>query len=246
MGIFQKLFGRGTKQNKRPYCSAVVAAAGSSRRMNGEDKLFIEIDGKPVILHSLLAMELSPDIDEIVVVTQSESIVRIADLCKTYGLKKVSKVIVGGAERADSVYNGLSEISQTAELVAIHDGARPLVTADVIHNVVECASKYNAAAPAVPLKDTVKTAVNSVVTGTPERSTLFAVQTPQVFVPDMLKAALLNIKEKNLPITDDCMAIEAIGGTVYLSEGSYENIKITTPSDVLVAEAILSSRGDTL
>lgn len=242
--FLKNLFSRGTKKGEHVFCSAVVAAAGSSSRMNGDDKLFVEIEEMPVILRSILALENSPDIDEIVVVTQSESIVLIAELCRAYSIGKVSKIICGGETRAESVYMGLCEISREAMLVAVHDGARPLVTTDVIHNAVSCAKEFNASAPAVPLKDTVKTAASGVVTGTPDRSTLFAVQTPQVFVPEILMAALQYVKENRMEITDDCMAVEALGVKVHLSQGSYENIKITTPGDIAVAEAILQMRGD--
>ena len=241
--FFQKIF-RGSPKEKHVFCSAVIAAAGNSSRMNGEDKLFIEIEEIPVLIHSVLALENSEDIDEIIVVTQSESIVAVSELCKAYAASKVSKIICGGATRVDSVFRGLCEISPKAELVAIHDGARPLVTADVIHSAVSCAKEFHAAAPAVPLKDTIKSAVNGVVTGTPDRNTLFAIQTPQVFVPEVLKAALQNVKEKGMAVTDDCMAVEALGMRVHLAQGAYDNIKITTPEDVVMAEAILQKRGE--
>ena len=173
-----------------------------------------------------------------------EDIAEIANICSEYDITKAKKIIIGGDTRAGSVYNGVMETAPGAYLIAVHDGARPLVTDDIITKAVLKASVTNAAAPAVPIKDTVKSVVDGKIIGTPDRSTLYAFQTPQVFSGDILKGALQNALEKRLPITDDCMAVEALGIPIYVTEGSYENIKITTPSDLDIAEMILERRED--
>ena len=224
------------------FCSAIVAAAGSSSRMNGINKILSLLCGVPVLIHSLRAMDENKNINEIIVVAREEDIFNISSLCQEYRLKKVTKVICGGANRAESVYRGLQEISQQSTLVAIHDGARPLVSQEVISETIQCALRYHAAAPAIPVKDTIKQAANRCVIGTPDRRQLYAIQTPQIFETDLYKGAISYVLEKNLEITDDCMAVEAIGAKVYLSQGSYENIKITTPIDLCIADGILRMR----
>ena len=175
-------------------------------------------------------------------VTREDLIVPVGQLCRDCALDKVTKVLIGGATRADSVLAGVEEVSDRAELIAVHDGARPLVTVEVIDEAIRKAAECGAAAPAVPVKDTIKRAVDGVVAETPDRAQLFAIQTPQVFDGDLLLGALRKAVEDGAAITDDCSAVERIGMKVCLTEGSYENIKITTPADMLVAEAILHSR----
>lgn len=227
---------------KGPYCAAVVAAAGIAERMEGEDKILSLIGGRPVLLHSLCALEANEYISEIVVVTREDLLVQVSQLCKSAGLDKVTKVVVGGASRAESVLKGLREVSGRAKLIAIHDGARPLVTCKIISEAVLAAEKWSAAAPAVPVKDTVKEAAGGKVSATPNRENLFAVQTPQVFDADLIRGALGKAVADGESITDDCSAVERIGIPVVLTAGSYENIKITTPVDLAVAEAILNWR----
>lgn len=240
MGLLKRLFGR--KKEHRIFCTAVVPAAGSSTRM-GEDKLLLPLGEMPVILRSLRALEDSPYITEIILMTREEQIVPLSQLCRDAALTKVTKVVVGGESRTDSVLAGLREADPRAELIAIHDGARPLVTAEIIAAAVEKAAERGAAAPAVPVKDTVKRALNGVVTATPDRSELFAVQTPQVFEHGLILGALEKAKQDGAVLTDDCAAVERIGMPVCLTQGSYENIKLTTPEDLAVAEAILERRG---
>ena len=151
-------------------------------------------------------------------------------------------VVPGGETRLGSVLAGLRAVSEQTQLVAVQDGARPLVSEKVISAAVVQAGRCGAAAPAVPVKDTIKVASGGTVVETPDRSRLFAVQTPQVFDVDLLRGALQNAQEKQLPVTDDCSAVEAIGKKVFLTEGSEENIKITTPLDLELAEAILRRR----
>ena len=138
--------------------------------------------------------------------------------------------------------NGMVAVSDKRGLVAIHDGARPLIETKTIESTVARARQYHAAAPAIPVKDTIKTAKEHFVVDTPDRSALYAVQTPQIFDYDLLRGALKNALDKNLPITDDCSAVEILGMSVYLCDGSEENIKITTPMDLILAKAILDRR----
>lgn len=202
------------------------------------NKLFADISGIPVITRTLLAFEKSSWIDAIVIPTQSELISEIENLCKESGISKLLAVIPGGATRAESVLNGVRFAGNKFDLIAVHDAARPFVSQNIIEITVNAASLYSAAAPAVPVKDTIKTAVGKVVTETLPRETLFAIQTPQIFDTDLLSAALRKAVDENLPITDDCSAVEAIGMRVFLTDGDYFNIKITTPEDLILAEAI--------
>lgn len=231
------------KQDGRiPFCSAVIVAAGLATRMNGIDKMMAELDGKTVIERTLLAFNDSSCVSEIIVVTREDLMVPVSDLCRRQELYKVRCVILGGDERTDSVMAGLDCVSEKAALIAIHDGARPLISQQIIRQTVLKAADTGAAAPAVPMKDTVKVARHGVIEATPERSSLFAVQTPQVFDADLIRGALFKAGQENITVTDDCSAVERIGMKVYLTEGSDENIKITTPIDLIVAQSILDRR----
>ncbi len=240
--IIAKLFKRAVTWNDHPFCTAVVAAAGSSERMGGEDKLFMELGGLPVLARTLRVLQECENIHEIIIVTREESIVPAADLCAEFEITKATKLLAGGASRLESVLIGVQEADPAAEFIAVHDGARPLVTPEVLRDVFSKAYKYNAACPAVPVSDTVKVSENGFAVETPDRKKLFAVQTPQVFSADILKAALHNASVKGLEVTDDCGAVEVIGVKPALSEGSPENIKLTRPMDFALAEAILASR----
>ena len=236
--LFRKM-----REANRPFCTALVAAAGSSSRMGGVDKLMEFLDGVPVLMRTLTALQLADAIDEIVIAAREEALVDISALCKTYGITKCTKVVRGGENRCHSVLLAALEASPNAALLAVQDGARPLVTPGLIDRVVEAAARCGAAAPAIPVKDTIKTtAEDGAVTGTPDRSTLRAVQTPQVFEADLLKAALQSALENGAAVTDDCSAVERLGKVVYLVNGDEENLKITTPMDLVVAEAILAER----
>ena len=236
--IFSKMRGA-----KRPRCAALVAAAGSSSRMGGVNKLLQPLDGIPVLVRTLTALQQAGSIDEIIVATREEDLVEISQLCKTYGITKCSKVVRGGETRVHSVMLAAMEADPKTKLLAVQDGARPLVTTEVIDRVVLAAVRCGAAAPAIPVKDTIKTVrQDNSVEDTLARSVLRAIQTPQVFDATILKAALQDAIDKEAPITDDCSAVERIGKTVFLVEGDEENIKITTPIDLILAEAILRSR----
>ena len=223
-----------------PYCTAVIVAAGNATRMGGTDKIMAELDGVPVICRTLAAFENAVQVDEIIVVTRMELLEQVSALAAAFS--KVRMVVPGGDDRMQSVMNGLREASDKTRLVAVHDGARPLVTDKIIAGTIAKAAKFGAAAPAVPVKDTIKVSKGGAVDATPDRKTLFAVQTPQVFDYALLCGALESAKQKKLTITDDCSAVEAMGMPVQLTDGSEENLKITTPIDLAFAEAILKGR----
>lgn len=231
------------KDARCPRCAALVAAAGSSTRMGGINKLLQPLDGIPVLIRTLQALQATQRVDEIIVATRECDLVEIADLCRTYGISKCKKVIRGGESRAHSVMLAALEASEGTELLAVQDGARPLVTPALIDAVIHAAERCGAAAPAVAVKDTIKEADSSgIVVRTLERSALRAVQTPQVFSADLLKGALQSALEQQIPITDDCSAVERLGKEVLLIEGEESNLKITTPGDLILAEAILQAR----
>ena len=231
------------KKSSRPQCAALVAAAGSSSRMGGVNKLLEPLDGVPVLARTLTALQQARDIREIVVAAREEDLVEISRLCHTYGVTKCTKVIRGGETRAHSVLLAALEASPEAELLAVQDGARPLVTPELIDRVIATAIRCAAAAPAVPVKDTVKKIKEGgAVESTVDRDTLRAVQTPQVFSADLLKAALQSAIEKEISVTDDCSAVEQLGKVVFVVEGDETNLKITTPTDLIIAEALLLER----
>ena len=225
------------KALKLRYCGAVIVAAGSASRMGGIDKVMAPIGGEPMILRTVRTFQQCDAIREIVIVTRQDLIVPIMDLCHEFD--KVQMVIVGGASRPESVAAGLSALSDKVKLVAVQDGARPLVSWQVIDRTVRAANTYNAAAPAVPVKDTIKVVSGGIVKETPDRSALQAVQTPQVFDIDLLRIALQQAAEADAQITDDCSAVERLGMSVKIVEGDERNIKVTTPLDLKIAELFL-------
>lgn len=224
----------------RKTCAAVIVAAGSATRMQGIDKMLVPLAGVPVVLRSVRALAASDCIDSLVIVTRTECMETLRTLCAE--VSKPVTVVAGGASRPESVLAGLAALPEGTELAAIHDGARPLVTQAVIAEAVEAAGRCGAAAPAVPVHDTIKQAENGLVRATPERKTLFAVQTPQVFDVKLLKTVLRAAMERGIALTDDCSAVEAAGKPVVLTQGCEENLKITTPVDLTLAEAILKRR----
>lgn len=220
-----------------PSVTAVIVAAGSSTRM-GTPKQFIPLNGRPLIAHTLAAFEQCAAIGEIVVVAQEENHARLREIAETYGIVKLSAIVCGGSTRQQSVRNGVNACH--ADYVAIHDGARPLVTPAIIERVIQGAVQYGAAAAAVRAKDTVKIAdENGVVIETPDRTALWNVQTPQIFEKSLYERAWQHAAAQGLDLTDDCQLVEALGKPVKLVEGSYTNIKVTTPEDVPFAEELL-------
>lgn len=238
MSFFKKF-----RDAQRPRCAAVVAGAGTSSRMGGINKLLQPLDGVPVLVRTLTALQQASRVDEIVVATREVDLLEISQLCHTYGITKCTKVVRGGESRAHSVLLASLEVSPETELLAVQDGARPLVSPELIDRVIELAAKTGAAAPAIPVKDTVKLVrPDGTVEQTLDRSILRAIQTPQVFQADLLKAALQDAVAQKLPVTDDCSAVERLGKLVYLTEGEETNLKITTPEDLILAEALLQAR----
>ena len=242
MAFFKKF-----RDAQRPCCAALVAAAGSSSRMGGVNKLLQPLDGIPVLARTLTALQMARRIDEIVVAAREEDFLEISQLCRTYGITKCTKVIRGGESRAHSVLLAALEAGEGMELLAVQDGARPLVTPELIDAVAEAAARTGAAAPAVAVKDTIKSVrEDGTVAETLDRSVLRAVQTPQIFEGSLVKAALQAAVEGDIPVTDDCSAVERLGKRVYLVDGDEENLKITTPVDLILAEAILRDREERL
>ena len=222
---------------KLKYCGAVIVAAGSASRMGGIDKVMAPLGGEPMILRTVRTFASCDAIREIVVVTREDLIVPVMDLCGS--LEKVTAVVAGGKSRQESVKLGLNALSDKVKLAAVQDGARPLVTWQLIDRVVRAANTYGAAAPAVPVKDTVKVVQGGLVKETPDRSTLYAVQTPQVFDFDLLRGALKKAEDAGAHVTDDCSAVERLGMSVKIVEGDERNLKVTTPMDLKTAEMLL-------
>lgn len=228
------------KKIVRPRVAAVVAAGGSSSRM-GCDKLLAELDGQPVLVHTLFALEECPAVDEMILVAREERIPELLALARDCGLTKLRTIVKGGETRQQSVYNGVCAASPEAEFLCVHDAARPLVTRAVIERAIAAAVRYGAATAAIPLKDTVKLASPSgMVTSTPPREAMMAVQTPQAFSRALYLRAYLAADRE---YSDDCQLIEALGEPVALSEGDRCNLKLTTPEDLIVAEALLQWEG---
>lgn len=227
-------------------CTAIVLAAGQGKRMGGKvQKQFLEISGYPVLYYSLRAFEMSDIISEIILVTGIDEIeICQRDFVDKYGFTKVTRVVAGGKERYDSVYNGLQYVSDESEYVFIHDGARPMVNEEILISGYENVRLYGAAVAGVPSKDTVKIVdADGFAVETPDRSTIWNVQTPQIFEAGLIKEAYR--KMMAVPhdyVTDDAMVAETFLNTrVKIFQASYENIKITTPEDLKIAELFLKN-----
>lgn len=231
--------------------AAIVLAAGQGKRMQSAvAKQFLLLNNEPVVCHSLRAFEES-DVETIILVTGSDEIEYCREeIVKKYGFKKVSAIVAGGKERYHSVYEGLCALSGVLAadgIVLIHDGARPMITQEIISRTIEAAKEHGACVAAMPVKDTIKVAdADGFAAATLDRSTLWQVQTPQTFRYDLVFGAykkLLSDEAYQKGITDDAMVVESMcGGSVKLVEGSYENIKVTTPEDMIVAESFLKRR----
>ena len=232
-----KLTKAGRKALPLEKCGAVIVAAGSASRMGGIDKVMAQLKGEPMILRTVRAFQQCDAVKEIVIVTREDLIRPISSLCAQ--MDKVKAVVAGGKSRQESVWLGLNALSKDVKLAAIHDGARPLITNAVIDSTVRAAHTYGAAAPAVPVKDTIKVVKSGLVMATPDRANLRAVQTPQVFDFDLLRGALKKAEEENASLTDDCSAVERMGMSVKIVEGDERNLKVTTPLDLKIAEMLL-------
>lgn len=221
------------------FVSAIIVSAGNSSRMGGINKQFLEFGGMSVIARSVNAFQKSPLVDEIIIVTREQDISAVKDAVKDFS--KVKAIVTGGSTRQQSVFNGIKAASEMSEFVAIHDGARPLVSQTVIADTLNTAYAFGAAATGVRVKDTVKVVdENNDILSTPNRETLRFVQTPQVFSKELYLNAMNSVPSSE-NFTDDCMLIETYGHKVKISDGDYRNIKITTPEDIITAKAFLRS-----
>lgn len=226
-------------KNEKEKVGAVVVSAGQSQRMKGIDKIFADLAGKPLLAWSLDVLQECEAIDEIIVVLRKDSFERERKLLDQHRWSKVIALCRGGARRQDSVREGLNRLTGCTSVV-IHDGARPLVTPDLIEKGLEEAKQTGAAVAAVPVKDTIKIASpTSFVEYTPQKDALWSIQTPQVFDFNLISQAHQKVHED---VSDDSTMVEKLGHKVKLYMGSYENIKITTPEDLTLAEAILRER----
>lgn len=225
-----------------PFTSAIIVCAGNSTRMGGKtSKQLLEVNGKPVLAHTLLAFENTKCINEIVLVARAEDMASIWMLVEQYGITKVREITKGGDTRAASVRRGFRVIDAKSRFVAIHDGARCLITPEQIKRICRAAYRLRAATAACPVTDTVKLAgKHGYIEKTLDRDKIFLVQTPQVFHADLYRAALANVSDDNL--TDDNQLMERIKHPVKLINTGKDNIKITTPDDIARAEFILAQR----
>jgi 2-C-methyl-D-erythritol 4-phosphate cytidylyltransferase len=221
--------------------SAVIAAAGSSRRMEGRDKLWTPLAGRITLARTVDVFEASPIIDNIVLVLNSERLDDATKLCQQEGWSKITSIVEGGIRRQDSVRSGLDslvKLAPTTRWVMIHDGARPLVTPDILEAGLKAAQECHAAIAAVPIKDTIKQVQQGCISSTLDRSQLWAIQTPQVFSFPLIHHAYHSTPLQQ-EFTDDAALLECLGERVVIFNGSYRNIKITTQEDLLIAEALI-------
>ncbi|WP_317956986.1 2-C-methyl-D-erythritol 4-phosphate cytidylyltransferase [Paenibacillus chitinolyticus] len=221
----------------------VVAAGRGSRMRTVESKQYLELAGKPILVHTLELFEKMARIDSVVLVTGEADVPRCESYASRYGLHKVSRVIAGGAERQDSVRSGLEALGADTQWVLVHDGVRPLVTEEQVGACLDKAIDTGAAVLAVPVKDTIKVvSEDGKIMSTPDRKSLWAIQTPQAFRFSLLKEAHEEAVRDGFLGTDDAMLVERAGHTVHVVEGDYANIKITTPEDLPWAEWLLGNR----
>ena len=222
--------------------SAIILAGGKGKRMNSSiSKQFIEIKGKPIIYYTIKKFNENKKIDNIVIVLSQEEVEYFKDnILNKYDLR-VDKIVIGGAERQDSVYNGLKSLENTeTDIVLIHDGARPFISDRIIDEGIKYAIMYGACAPGVMPKDTIKIKEkNNFSIDTPNRETLVAIQTPQVFKFKEVLKCHERVKMDKVVVTDDTMVVERYGNKVYLYDGEYTNIKVTTPEDLILGENLI-------
>lgn len=225
-----------TVKDEASRITAIVVCGGSSSRMNGIDKMFVDVCGVPVCVRSIKAFQACDAVSDIVVVTKEDSVLKIQQYCEKFNLFKVSDIVIGGSCRQQSVANGLAVVSDKTDIVLIHDGARPFVSLDCIKRVIDGALKYSAVTCAVIPKDTIKVAkTDGLVTSTLTRDELRSVQTPQGFEFGLYKKAVEANKDRLADFTDDCSLVESFGYAVYTVDGDYKNIKITTSEDLQIA-----------
>ncbi len=224
------------------YTSAVVVAAGQASRMKGIDKQLAQLDDLPVLVHTLRAFDQCRQIDEVVLVCREEQLGEYLAMTEEYQLEKVSRIVRGGQSRQQSVFAGIAQCSQQAQYFCIHDGARPLVSQQVILDALAAAREHGAATAAVKSKDTIKVVgEDGTIQYTPDRERLYCTQTPQVFEAGLYRRAMEAALAQGKEYTDDCQLVEAIGQKVWISPGEYRNLKITTPEDLAIALALLEA-----
>ena len=227
----------------KPFVTAIIAAGGSSSRMNGENKLLISIGNIPVIAHSLITFQNCEAISEIIIAAHEMHLEQYTDIAKKYGITKVTKVVNGGKTRLHSVYNAVSASSDKSEYILVHDAARPLVTENDINTVIQDTINFHCAAASNKITDTVKKVSDQKAQSTIDRTDLYTVQTPQGADKSLLFAALQKaIEVSDGTVTDECSAIEKLSIKPYMSNCSVCNIKITYPEDVFMANAIYDRR----
>ena len=253
MGVFKKLTNAisGTLDKValahfKPYTSAIVTVGGCGTRMqsaDGSTKQFLEICGLPVVTRTLIEFEKSPYIDEIIIVAKGDEINLYTDIIHNHSLSKVNRIVKGGSTRQESVFNGFKAVSDKSEYVCIHDGVRCLITQENIKDVIKAAYTNNCACAATKVYDTLKMSDSSLfIEQTPDRNKAWCAQTPQVFKTDLYRACAYSAKKEGLSVTDDCMLVEHYGFKIKLVDCGRNNLKITTPDDIVLANAIIKAR----
>ena len=222
--------------------SAIIVCGGSSSRMNGVNKLLLPLGNTNVAGRNLVAFEHCPEVGDIVVVCRKRDRKELENTAEKLGIAKLRGFAEGGGTRQESVFSGLKKISPETSLIAVHDGARPLVKSEQIVRTARDAEVFGAAVLGVPVKDTIKVVNDGLITDTPYRPSLYITQTPQIFKRRIYFEAVDFALEHGLDFTDDCQLAEAIGVKVCMTEGGYENIKITTPEDIKIANLLLEEQ----
>ncbi len=220
--------------------SVILACGGNSTRMGGVNKLLASLCSKPVIAYSLEVFENMEEVTEIVVSARECDKEQIESIAKEYNITKLTHIANAGQTRQESVINALNFVTKGAPLIAIHDGARPLVNAKYIRRCIHDASIFGGATLGVPVKDTIKQVEDDLITDTPDRSRLYITQTPQIFKKTLYFDAVNFALEHNLDFTDDCQLVEALGGKICMTRSDYKNIKITTIEDIAIATAMIN------
>ena len=219
--------------------SAVIVCAGNSTRMDGVNKILLPLGDRKVIGVTMQAFQKCESVAEVIIVCREADMPAIKEEAEAAGITKLKTCVTGGATRQESVISGIKQISKDTELIAVHDGARPLVKPEHIERVIKDAKVFGGATLGVPVKDTIKTVDDGLITDTPPRNKLFITQTPQIFKRSLYFEGIDFALEHGLDFTDDCQLVEAIGGKVAMTTGDYTNIKITTPEDIAIAEILL-------
>ena len=225
----------------KPICTAGIVAAGKGKRMGTEiSKQFLPLGGKEILAHTVQKFEKAKNIRDIILVTGADSLQDVQEMAQEYGWEKIVSIVAGGKERQDSVWNGLQQVAADTEIILIHDGVRPFVTEDILNISIETALEMGGCVAGVPAKDTIKVCDGeNIAIATPDRSTLWQIQTPQTFRKERIVKAYEQAEEDGFVGTDDASFAEHCGYPVKVIMGSYRNIKITTKEDLIIGEAFL-------